>query len=105
VAFPKKINLGEISHCLVKAPTKEEQEKIAGFLGYVGDKISGLENKKELLEKYKKGVMQKIFTQQIRFNDKNGKNYPDWQKKKLGEILRERKTYLTKGGELEHISL
>lgn len=52
----------------------------------VDERVSQLTKKKELLEKYKKGVMQKIFNQDIRFKDNNGKNFPDWQEKKLGEI-------------------
>lgn len=74
-----KSNLSKLS---LKLPSIEEQEKIAGFLGVVDDKISGLEKKKDLLEKYKKGVMQKIFTQQIRFKGLSGK----WEEKKLGEV-------------------
>lgn len=69
-------------------PKKDEQKKIAGFLTAVDDRISTQEKKVELLKKYKKGVMQKIFTQQIRFKDDKGKNYPDWQQKQLGEIAK-----------------
>jgi type I restriction enzyme S subunit len=67
-------------------PAPEEQKKIARFLVVVDDKISALQKKKELLQKYKKGIMQKIFFQKIRFGSDEGKNYPDWQEKKLGEV-------------------
>jgi restriction endonuclease S subunit len=30
--------------------------------------------------------MQKIFSQQIRFKDADGKNFPKWEEKKLGEV-------------------
>jgi len=39
-----------------------------------------------LLQQYKNWVSQKIFTQEIRFKDDNGKDFPKWEKKKLGEI-------------------
>jgi len=68
-------------------PSIGEQQKIADFLGVVDKKIEKLEEKKKAFEKYKKGVMQEIFSQKIRFKDKNGKNYPDWEEKKLGELL------------------
>ena len=64
-----------------------EQEKIAEFLGAVDEKINHLEEKKKGFEKYKKGVMQAIFSQKIRFRQSDGSNYPDWEEKKLGELL------------------
>jgi len=70
----------------IKYPKSEEQDKITDFILAIDDKIQQLNKKKTLLEQYKKGVMQKIFSQQIQFKDDNGKNYPDWEEKKLGAI-------------------
>jgi type I restriction enzyme M protein len=39
-----------------------------------------------LLQTYKRGVMQKIFSQQIRFKQDDGTLFPNWEKKKLGEL-------------------
>lgn len=67
-------------------PSIEEQQKISSFLTSVDKSIDQLTRKKELLELYKKGVVQKIFNQEIRFKDDDGNDFPKWEEKKLGEV-------------------
>lgn len=67
-------------------PELKEQQKIANFLTSIDTQIQTLEKKKTLLEKYKKGVMQKIFKQELRFKDEGGNLFPEWSKKKLGDL-------------------
>lgn len=67
-------------------PQSKEQEKIAKFLTTVDKKITNLENIITSLENQKKGLLQQIFSQKLRFKDKNGNNYPNWEKKKIGLI-------------------
>ena len=75
----------------VDLPSKPEQEKIADFLTAVDERIAVGEKKLELLETYKRGVMQKIFSQKIRFKDENGNEYPEWEEKKLGDSIEKNK--------------
>ena len=63
-----------------------EQEKIASFLGAVDTRLNQLRRKREHLQTYKRGVMQKIFSQKIRFPQPDGSPFPAWERKKLGEL-------------------
>ena len=77
----------DIRSLIIEFPTeKEEQQKIGDFFMLLDKRIEQQEQKIALLKDYKKGMMQKIFSQKIRFKDENGNNYPDWEEKKLGEV-------------------
>jgi type I restriction enzyme S subunit len=67
-------------------PTLPEQKRIASFFTVLDKKIAELKQKKKLLEQYKKGVMQKLFSQELRFKNENGKEFQKWAKKPLGKI-------------------
>ncbi len=72
----------------INLPSKPEQEKIASFLSAVDSRIEQLTKKEQLLREYKKGVMQKIFSQEICFKDDDGSAFPEWVEKRLGEVLK-----------------
>ena len=75
--------LGEV---LLKLPSKEEQTKIASFLSAVDEKISQLTKKHELLSQYKQGMMQKLFSQQVRFKADDKSEFGEWEEKELKDI-------------------
>jgi len=68
------------------APTFPEQQKIAAFLTAVDGRIEQLSRKKALLEATKKGVMQQLFTQTLRFQDDHGHDFPDWEEKTVNDV-------------------
>ena len=87
-AAQKNINIDFLTPYKFFFPTLSEQKKIASFLSAVDERIQKLERKKSLLEEYKKGVMQKIFSQELRFKDDNGNNYPEWEMKKITSLAK-----------------
>lgn len=83
----KTLGQKEFENLKLRIPPYQEQIKVASFLTSVNKKISQLTEKKILLEQYKKGVMQKIFSQGLRFKDEKGKAFPKWKSIPLGDLL------------------
>lgn len=84
-----KMPRGDKKHIMdyyFRLPSLPEQKKIADFLSAFDKRIETTQKKLAALEKLKKGFMQKIFSQQLRFKDDNGNDYPAWEEKKLGDI-------------------
>lgn len=104
------LNQEKLSNIKFIFPTLPEQQKIATFLSSVDEKLQGLKKKKSLLEAYKKGMMQRLFSSEtgltrledeqdlddnnptiltsrkLRFRQDNGEDFPDWEEKTLGEV-------------------
>jgi len=83
------VRMSMISDMPISIPAKPEQQKIAAFLTAVDNKIELLRQKQELLGEYKKGLMQQIFSQAIRFKADDGSDFPDWEEKRLGGCILE----------------
>ena len=84
----------------INKPSKEEQTKIASFLSNVDEKISQLTKKHELLSQYKQGMMQKLFSQQLRFKADDGSEFGEWEGKELHQIFQ-----IKAGGDIEKSSV
>lgn len=84
-----RYNIGQDSLNVVpiSLPSIDEQTKIGTFLKSVDEKIHHLTQKHDLLTQYKKGVMQQIFSQELRFKDDDGQDFPEWEEESLGNLL------------------
>ena len=102
---------GARNHGLLNVPTNDffqlklcvpssdkEQQKIADFLSTVDAVIEKQKATVSAWEERKKGVMQKLFSQEVRFKADDGSDFPEWEEKKLGDVFTER-TERSKGGE------
>ncbi len=81
-----KLDTADLQNLKLYKPSSEEQTKIASFLSAVDEKISQLTQKHALLSQYKQGMMQKLFSQQIRFKADDGSEFGEWEEKLLSEI-------------------
>ena len=80
------VRMDMISKMEIKLPSLVEQTKIASFLSAVDEKISQLTQKQQLLSQYKQGMMQKLFSQQIRFKADDGSEFGEWEEIVLSDV-------------------
>ena len=76
---PPNLSLNDVKEIKLGFPSKEEQTKIASFLSAVDEKISQLTQKHQLLSQYKQGMMQKLFSQKMRFKAEDGSEFGEWE--------------------------
>ncbi len=81
------INANEYSDFTMNVPSLPEQQKIADFLSTIDTIIEKQRATVSAWEERKKGVMQKLFSQEIRFKADDGSDFPDWEEKKLQSIV------------------
>ena len=90
------INSRKFGEITVALPSLPEQRKIADLLSAVDDVIAAQEAEVAAWEKRKKGVMQKLFSQEVRFKADDGSEFPEWEEKTLGDLGRLRNGYAFK---------
>ena len=82
-----KLDTADLQNLKLYKPSLEEQTKIATFLSAVDEKISQLTQKHQLLREYKQGMMQKLFSQQVRFKADDGSEFGEWENILVKEIF------------------
>src|SRR5690606_26037584 len=80
------INKTDFSNFYISIPYILEQQRIATFLSLIDSKLQTQRKTIENLKSLKSGLYKKIFSQEIRFKDENGNDFPEWENKKLGDI-------------------
>lgn len=83
----KNLSLATVRNSEFYCPIEAEQTKIASFLSAVDEKISQLTQKHQLLSQYKQGMMQKLFSQQIRFKADDGSEFGEWEETRVKDIF------------------
>lgn len=91
----QEISLGDLRQIGLAAPSIPEQKKIATFLGVVDAKLAALRDQQAGLERYKRGLMQSLFSQSLRFTRSDGTAFPDWEEKRLGEVTKKTASSVT----------
>lgn len=85
----KTLGQKEFAKSVVKLPSLPEQQKIAEFLSTIDTVIAKQKETVSAWEERKKGVMQKLFSQEVRFKADDGSDFPEWEKKPFGDIVSE----------------
>lgn len=83
----KTLGQKEFAKSVVKLPSLLEQQKIAEFLSTIDTVIEKQKETISAWEERKKGVIQKLFSQEVRFKADDGSEFPEWEKKKIGDIF------------------
>lgn len=82
----KFVSLKKIRELDIPFPKEYEQQKIGVYFSKLDNLITLHQRKLEKIKKFKKGVMQKLFSQEVRFKADDESDFPEWEEKKLGKV-------------------
>ncbi|MFV0636798.1 restriction endonuclease subunit S [Mitsuokella sp. WILCCON 0060] len=78
----------EIKYFNIWMPVSEDESyKIGMFFSLFDKFMTHYQRKENLLKELKKGMLQKIFSQELRFKGDNGQDFPDWEEKTFGDVF------------------
>ena len=84
ICIPQNLDLNDIANFIVAFPSTAEQKQIGNIFDTLDHLITLHQRKLEKLKELRKGVMKKLFSQEVRFKADDGSEFPDWEEKKLG---------------------
>lgn len=82
----KVLSITDLRNITVNMPSLPEQQKIAEFLSTIDTVIEKQKETVSAWEERKKGVMQKLFSQEVRFKADDGSEFPEWEEKKIDDV-------------------
>ena len=98
----KHILASDMREFEVDVPKYEEQKVIAGYFRKLDNLITLHQRKLEKLKELRKGVMKKLFNQEVRFKADDESEFPEWEKKKIGDVFSQIK-YKNKDGRNQNV--
>lgn len=101
-ASRKKLLKESMLKITVNMPSLQEQKKISDFLSNIDMIISNYTNTVKAWEERKKGIMWKVFSQEIRFKGDDESDFPEWEEKRLGEFCKTFSGGTPKSGETRY---
>jgi type I restriction enzyme S subunit len=82
------LNFESIKGIKLSIPQKNEQVKIGKLLSLIDDRISTQNKIINDLKTLKTATAKKIFSQELRFKDDNGNDFPEWEVREVGEVFK-----------------
>ena len=85
--FRKRLYWDSFCKIVLHLPPLDEQDKVAMLLTSVDAVIEKQKETVSAWEERKKGVMQKLFSQEVRFKADDGSKFPDWKKQSFSDVF------------------
>ena len=87
--FRKRLYWNGFTKVNIMLPSVQEQDKLTELFHNLDKFITLQQRKIKNLKSLKKGMMQKLFNQEVRFKADDGSEFPEWEKKPFGDVVSE----------------